>query len=151
MKVVVRKRLYFSDSGRKGPFSRSIYYISLGKPSQSERKPLVPGSMTEQLDSSSSVPTDGSRENNMEQDGSEGDDERTSGQSGGEAGDGESLAEKKDAQQSESCVPVTTATRSVADWKPLPVRKKHRRGSRRNGTFHFLSAPPLWRVYFGKF
>lgn len=87
--------------------------------------------MTEQLDSSSSVPTDGSR-GNIEQDGSEGDDERTSGQSGGEAGGGESLAEKKDAQQSESCVPVTTATRSVADWKPLPVRKKHRRGSRRN-------------------
>lgn len=131
MKVVARKRLYFPDRGRKGPFIRSIYRISLGKPSQSERKPLVPVSMTEQLDSSSSVPTDGSREN-MEQDGSEGDDERTSGQSGGEAGDGESLAEKKDTQQSESCVPVTTAARSVADWKPLPVRKKHRRGSRRN-------------------
>ena len=131
VKVAAGKRLYFSDRGRKGPFIRSIYQISLGKPSRSERKPLVPDSMTEQLDSSSSVPTDGSREN-MEQDGSEGDDERTSGQSGGEAGDRESLAEKKDAQQSESCVPVTTSTRSVADWKPLPVRKKHRRGSRRN-------------------
>lgn len=87
--------------------------------------------MTEQLDSSSSVPTDGSR--GMEQaDGSEGDDERTSGQSAGETGDVESLARKKDAQESESCVPVTTAEQSVADWKPLPIRKKHRRGSRRN-------------------
>lgn len=90
--------------------------------------------MTEQLDSSSTIsaPTDGSREN-MEQDGSEeGDDERTSGQSAGEAGDVESLAEKKDAQESEFCVPVTTTAQSVADWKPLPIRKKHRRGSRRN-------------------
>lgn len=87
--------------------------------------------MNEQLDSSSSAPTDGSREN-MEQDGSEGDDERTSGQSGGEAGDVESLVEKKDAQESEAHEPVTTSAQSVADWKPLPIRKKHRRGSRRN-------------------
>ena len=131
VKVAEGIRLYFPDRGRKGPFIRSIYQISLGKPFQSERKPLVPGSMTEQLDSSSSVRTDGSRDN-MEQDGSEGDDERTSGQSGGEAGDGESLTEKKDAQQNESCVPVIKSSRSVEDWKPLPVRKKHRRGSRRN-------------------
>lgn len=68
----------------------------------------------------------------MEQDGSEGDDERTSGQSAGEAGDVESLAGKKDAQESEIRVPVTTTAQSVADWKPLPIRKKHRRGSRRN-------------------
>lgn len=87
--------------------------------------------MNEQLDSSSSAPTDVSREN-MEQDSSEGDDERTSGQSGGEAADVETLVEKKDAQECETHEPVTTTAQSVTDWKPLPIRKKHRRGSKRN-------------------
>lgn len=50
--------------------------------------------MTEKLNSSSSAPIDDCRRN-MEQDGSDGDDERTSGQSGGEAGDVESFTDKK--------------------------------------------------------
>lgn len=68
----------------------------------------------------------------MEQDGNEGDDERTSGQSAGETGDVGSVTEKKDAEENESSVPVIKAQASDADWKPLPIRKKHRRGSRRN-------------------
>ena len=87
--------------------------------------------MTEKLDSSSSAPVDGCRRN-MEQYGSDGDDERTSGQSGGEAGDVESSTDKNDVQTSENGALATTTTQSVSDWKPLPIRKKHRRGSRRN-------------------
>lgn len=107
---------------------------TLNFPSQgisSRIEDISSGLMTEQLDSSSSAPMDGCRRN-MEQDGSEGDDERTSGQSGGEAGDVEALRDKKDAQDGENGVPATTVAQSVADWKPLPIRKKHRRGSRRN-------------------
>lgn len=93
--------------------------------------------MTEQVDSSSttsSATADGSGapSRTMEQDGNEGDDERTSGQSAGETGDVGSVTEKKDAEENESSVPVIKAQASDADWKPLPIRKKHRRGSRRN-------------------
>ena len=93
--------------------------------------------MTEQIDSSStasSATADGSRapSRTIEGDGNEGDDERTSGQSAGEAGDVESLAEKKDTKEGESGLPVITAQPANADWKPLPIRKKHRRGSKRN-------------------
>lgn len=87
--------------------------------------------MTEKLNSSSSAPIDDCRRN-MEQDGSDGDDERTSGQSGGEAGDVESFTDKQDVQTSENCASASTASQSVSEWKPLPIRKKHRRGSRRN-------------------
>ena len=101
------------------------------------RKEPIPV-MTEHLDSSSttsSATADGSRAPScatVEQDGNEGDDERTSGQSGGEAGDVECITDKKDAEEGDNSVPVTTAQPLDADWKPLPIRKKHRRGSRRN-------------------
>lgn len=69
-----------------------------------------------------------------EGDGNEGDDERTSGQSIGEAGDldVESVTEEKRAKDGKSVLPVVTAPLADANWKPLPIRKKHRRGSKRN-------------------
>lgn len=91
--------------------------------------------MTEQFDSSSttsSATADRAPSATVEQDGSEGDDERTSGQSAGEIADVESVTVENDSKEDESSVPVLTAQPSDAGWKPLPIRKKHRRGSRRN-------------------
>ena len=88
--------------------------------------------MTEQFDSPSASSILVRNRVNMEQDGNEGDDERTSGQSGGETAERDSLLEEKDVEEGDTNISDTKQQQSNLDWKPMPVRKKHRRGSRRN-------------------
>lgn len=87
--------------------------------------------MTEQFDSSS---TSSSRapSASVERDGNEGDDERTSGQSAGETADVESVPVSEGVKDDKDRAPAITEQPSEPGWNPLPIRKKHRRGSRRN-------------------
>lgn len=88
--------------------------------------------MTEQLTLSSSYSDPGKiRTVILDQDGNEGDDERTSGQSAGETADADVEIDGS-AKEGENNEPVSTVQSSDVDWKPLPIRKKHRRGSKRN-------------------
>lgn len=97
--------------------------------------------MTEQIDSSSTsehktcttiTGTGRAQSASVDQDGNEGDDERTSGQSAGETADAEAEIDDN-GKEHESSEPVVREQPSdTTGWKPLPIRKKHRRGSKRN-------------------